>query len=219
MTASGVIVADAKSLAYLVLAGQLFLLHAFGGTVLLVDVVTGEAAANLSSEDGAALACWIAAGADKSSHPVRVDRTEIGQALLLARRAEPGFRAPRASEVAIVEWLVTAIQHTVRPVLVLTENSRVPGIVANQAVDADVSVVTTWALLALAEGQGLLASAEATWRVMLDRAAVTVSPARHARPSQEQLDEAARLIEAEVTARSPEQEAAITEMLQDHGIE
>ena len=215
-----IIIPDIVPLIHLMQAGQLPLLHHIGSVVALVDVVVDEAGRGLSVSDAAILGQWIAAGLKTgSTHPVRVQQTEIGQALVLARRVEPAFLAPRAGEVAITEWLVAAIQGTTRPAIVLAENSRVSGIVANQAVDADIKVVTTRALLALAEGQGLLASAEAIWKVMLDRAAVTVSPARHARPSQEQLDEAARLTEAEVAARSPEQEAAITEALRDHGIE
>ena len=214
-----ILVADATSLVYLVLAGQLSLLHEIGGAVFLVDVVAGEAAANLSWADAAALARWIAAGTGESSHLVRVTRTEMGQAMALARRSEPGFRAPRASEVAIREWLVTAIQDTVRPAIVLTENSRVPSIVASQAIRTNVSVVTTRALLALAEVQGHLASADTSWSVMLDRAAAALSSARCARLSQEQLDECERLIKAEVAARTPEQETAIMEALRDHGIE
>lgn len=182
-TRPDIVVADATSLAYLLLAGQLPLLHAIGGAVFLVDVVADEAASNLSRQNAAALARWIAAGATESSHPVRVAQTEIGQAIALARRSEPEFRAPRAREVAIGEWLVTSIQDTVRPAVVLTENSRVPGIVANQDVGADVSVVTTRAFLALAEEQGHLASANATWSTMLDRAAAALSSDRYARPS------------------------------------
>ena len=92
-------------------------------------------------------------------------------------------------------------------------------VLLNQATTTDVSVVTTRALLALAEEQGLLASAETAWKSMLDRAAITVSPSRCARPPQEQLEERVWLVEAGVAAHTPEQEAAIAETLRDYSIE
>ncbi len=159
-----IVVPDTSPLIHLALAGELRLLHEIGGTVVIVDVVAGEAIRDLDKPGAVDLARWIEAGRTPGSNaPVRVEETETGRLLAAARKSDPDMRAPNAGEAAIVEWLATTVQGTDRATIVLYENGRVPAIVANQGIDADIDVITTRAFLEAAERRGLITSAAVTW--------------------------------------------------------
>ena len=176
ITRPDIIVPDTTPLIHLALAGLLPLLHQLGGTVVLVDVVADEATRDLSKPGAEDLARWIAHGVPLgSNHPIRVERTETGQALDLARQTDPAFRAPNAGEAAVIEWLATTVQGTDRSIIVLYENGRVPGIIANQGMSANIAIITIRGFLKLAEGRGLIPSAGAAWEAVL-AAAPTANP-------------------------------------------
>ena len=59
----------------------------------------------------------------------------------------PDYRLRNGGETAVVEWLAEKIAGTDKAVIVLYENGRVPAIVRNQSLDADIDVLTTRAFL------------------------------------------------------------------------
>ena len=91
---------------------------------------------------------WLREGqAPGSNAPVRVEETETGRLFRIALRAEPDLKLRNGGETAIVEWLAEKVAGTDRAVIVLYENGRVPGIIRNQNMDADIDVLTTRAFL------------------------------------------------------------------------
>jgi len=54
----------------------------------------------------------------------------------------PGDRLRNGGETAIVEWMAEKVAGTDRSVIVLYENGRVPTIVRNQSLEADIDVLT-----------------------------------------------------------------------------
>ena len=171
-----IVVADASPLIHLAQAGALHLLHEFGGAVVLVDLVADEATRDLTKPGAEALQRWIKAGAEPGSNtPVRVETTETGRAVTLARVTDPGFTMRNGGENAMVDWLMEKVRDTSTATIVLYENGRVPRVVAGQAIDADIDVLTTRAFLELAERWHLVPSADAAWKRMVE-AALTASP-------------------------------------------
>lgn len=171
-----IVVPDAAPLIHLALADALGLLHEVGGAVVVVDLVADEVARDPSKPGARALRDWMDAGRLPGSNaPVRVEATEVGRAVALARRADPTFAMRNGGETAVVEWLAETVAGTDAAVVVLYENGRVPAVVRNQTLDADIDVLTTRAFLDLAERRGLIPSAGAVWRRVLD-AAPTANP-------------------------------------------
>ena len=171
-----IIVPDASPLIHLAQAGLLHLLHQVGQAVILVDVVVEEVTRDLAKPGAAAVKHWIEAGSrDGSNAPVRIVRTETGRAIELARIVEPGFTMRNGGENAIMEWLVDELHNTELAAIVLYENGRVPRVVAAQAIDADIDIITTRAFLELAQRRGLVASAEAAWSA-IQTVAETANP-------------------------------------------
>ena len=171
-----IIVPDAGPLIHLAQAEALHLLHQVGREVILVDVVVDEITRNRTQPGATALRDWIDAGtAPGSSGPIRIEPTETGRAIALARLAQPDFAMRNGGETAIVEWLVDALHGTTTSAIVLYENGRVPRIVAGQGVDANIDIVTTRAFLELAERRGLIASAAEAWR-LIELQAPTANP-------------------------------------------
>ena len=121
---------------------------------------------------------WIEAGQRPGSNAaVRVEVTDTGRAIALARMTESGFTMRNGGENAIVDWLVDTLQGTTLSTIVLYENGRVPRIVAGQAIDADIDVITTRAFLDLAERRGLIASSVAAW-ALIEAEASAANPHR-----------------------------------------
>ena len=171
-----IIVPDASPLIHLAQAEMLPLLHQVGRAVILVDVVADEVTRNAEKPGAEALKDWISAGSrDGSNAPVRIVRTETGRAIELARIAEPGFTMRNGGENAIVEWLVDELDSTDAAAIVLYENGRVPRVVAAQAIDADIDILTTRAFLELAQRRGLIDSADTAWASIEGRG-LTASP-------------------------------------------
>ena len=171
-----IIVPDARPLIHLAQSGTLHLLHALGRAVILVDVVRDEITRDRNKPGAAVLLDWIEAGQRAGSNaPVRVEVTDTGRAIALARVTEPGFTMRNGGENAIVDWLVDTLEGTTLSTIVLYENGRVPRIVAGQAIDADIDVITTRAFLELAERRGLIASSAAAW-ALIEAEASTANP-------------------------------------------
>ena len=169
-----IVIPDAGPLIHLAQADALHLLHEIGGAVVIVDMVRYELTADLESREARRLQNWIAQGLEPGSNqPVRVDVTETGAAVRLARLVRPDFTMRTGGVVAMVEWLADKVSRTHHSAIVLSENKKVPKLIADQDLDAEIDVVTTRAFLALAEQRGLIASAEAIWNRSLEASPTT----------------------------------------------
>jgi len=143
-----IVVPDAAPLIHLAQAGLLHLLHEVGGAVVLVDMVAHEVTRDPAKPGAADLQAWIAAGRQPGSNrPVRVEETETGRLYAAVLETRPDYKLRNGGETAIVEWLAETIAGTDKAVIVLYENGRVPTIVRNQSLDADIDVLTTRAFL------------------------------------------------------------------------
>lgn len=171
-----IVVPDAAPLVLLALADALPLLHKIGGEVVVVDLVADEVARDEAKPGARALRAWMEAGrAPGSEAPVRVAETEVGRAYARLLRYEPDYRMRNGGETVALEWLAETVAGTDTAVIVLHENGRVPTVVRNQTLDADIDVLTTRAFLELAERRGLVPSADAIWRRVVE-AAPTANP-------------------------------------------
>jgi hypothetical protein len=143
-----IVVPDAAPLIHLAQAGLLHLLHEVGAAVVVVDMVATEVTRDLSKPGAAILRDWMEAGRQPGSNqPVRVEETETGRLYAAVLETRPDYKLRNGGETAIVEWLAETIAGTDRAVIVLYENGRVPTIVRNQSLDADIDVLTTRAFL------------------------------------------------------------------------
>lgn len=171
-----IIVPDASPLIHLAQADSLRLLHEIGGTVILVDVVADEVTRDITKPGAAALLSWIKLGQQPGSNtPIRVEATETGRAIALARVTEPTFAMRNGGESAIIEWLTERVDGTNASTIVLYENGRVARVLSRQDMDADIDVVTTRAFLDLAERRGLIPSAADVWQAV-EALAPTANP-------------------------------------------
>jgi hypothetical protein len=142
------VVPDATPLIHLAQAGLLHLLHEGGGAVVLVDMVAHEVTRDLEKPGIAILRDWMDAGRQPGSNrPVRVEETETGRLYAAVLETRPDYKLRNGGETAIVEWLAETIVGTNKAVIVLYENGRVPIVVRNQSLDADIDVLTTRAFL------------------------------------------------------------------------
>jgi hypothetical protein len=143
-----IVVPDAAPLIHLAQAGLLHLLHEVGAAVVVVDMVAHEVTRDLSKAGASILRDWIEAGRQPGSNqPVRVEETETGRLYAAVLETRPDYKLRNGGETAIVEWLAETIAGTDKAVIVLYENGRVPTIVRNQSLDADIDVLTTRAFL------------------------------------------------------------------------
>ena len=143
-----IVVPDAGPLIHLAQADLLHLLHEAGAAVVVVDMVAHEVTRDLSKPGAAELHEWMERGRQPGSNqPVRVEETDTGRLYVAALEARPEFKLRNGGETAIVEWLAEKIAGTDKAVIVLYENGRVPTIVRNQSMDADIDVLTTRAFL------------------------------------------------------------------------
>ena len=107
---------------------------------------------------------WLSAGQIVGSNaPVSVEETSTGRLFALARQVDPTVCARDTGERAIVDWLAEKVQGTDQAAMVVYENGRVPRIIANQGMDADIDVVTTRAFLQLTQQVGAAPSATDYW--------------------------------------------------------
>ncbi len=133
--------------------------------MILVDIVADEVTRDPAKPGAQALARWIEDGRRPGSNaPVRVAETDAGRAIALARVADPAFSMRNGGENSIVGWLVETVRGTDTATIVVHENGRVPHVLAAQALDADVDVITTQTFLDLAERRGLITSAAEAWQ-------------------------------------------------------
>ena len=143
-----IVVPDAAPLIHLARAGLLHLLHEAGGAVVVVDMVAHEMVRDPVKPGAAALRDWMDQGrAPGSNRPVRVEETETGRLYAAVIESHPDYRLRNGGEVAVVEWLAETVAGTDKAVIVLYENGRVPTIVRNQSLDADIDVLTTRAFV------------------------------------------------------------------------
>lgn len=159
-----ILVPDTSPLIHLSQAGALDLLHEIGGTVVIVDMVYYELTRDLEKPEAKVLAEWIAEGVKPgSNHPIRLEKTEVGRVFAVARKTDPKIRMKDGGEIAIVQWLVEAIDATDQRTIVIYENGKVPSFIANRNLDIDIDVLTTHAFLELAERRNLVTSADNVW--------------------------------------------------------
>lgn len=160
-----IIIPDAGPLIHLAQADALSLLHQVGRRVVVADMVAYEVTQDMGKPGAERLRDWLEAGrAAGSNAPVSVEETSTGRLFALARQVDPTVHARDAGERAIVDWLAEKIQGTDLAVMVVYENARVPRIVANQGMDADIDVVTTRAFLQLAQQAGTTPAAIDYWK-------------------------------------------------------
>jgi hypothetical protein len=144
-----IVVPDAAPLIHLARAGLLHLLHEVGGVVVLVDMVAQEVTRDMTTSGAAIIREWMNAGRQPGSNrPIRVEETETGRLYAAVLETRPDYKLRNGGETAIVEWLAETIAGTDKAVIVLYENGRVPTVVRNQSLDADIDVLTTRAFLA-----------------------------------------------------------------------
>jgi hypothetical protein len=143
-----IVVPDAAPLIHLAQAGLLHLLHEVGASVVVVDMVAHEVTRDLSKAGATVLRDWMEAGRQPGSNrPVRIEETETGRLYAAVLETHPEYKLRNGGETAIVEWLAEKIAGTDKAVIVLYENGRVPTVVRNQSLDADIDVLTTRAFL------------------------------------------------------------------------
>ena len=143
-----IVIPDAAPLIHLAQAGLLHLLHEAGAAVVVVDMVALEVRRDLSKPGAELLRDWMAHGQEPGSNrPVRIEETETGRLYAAVLESRSGYKLRNGGETAIVEWLAEKIAGTDKAVIVLYENGRVPTIVRNQSLDADIDVLTTQAFL------------------------------------------------------------------------
>ena len=173
-----IIIPDAGPLIHLAQADALSLLHQVGRRVVVADMVAFEVTQDMSKPGAERLRDWLSAGqALGSNAPVSVEETSTGRLFALARQTDPTIRARDAGERAIVDWLAEKIQGTDQAAMVVYENGRVPRIIANQGIDADIDIVTTRAFLQLAQRAGATLTAGDYWSRIV-AAAPTASDAQ-----------------------------------------
>lgn len=159
-----IIIPDAGPLIHLAQADALALLHQVGRRVVVADMVAFEVTQDMAKPGAERLRDWLSAGQIVGSNaPVSVEETSTGRLFALARQVDPTVRARDAGERAIVDWLAEKVQGTDQAAMVVYENGRVPRIIANQGMDADIDVVTTRAFLQLAQQVGAAPSATDYW--------------------------------------------------------
>ena len=143
-----IVIPDAAPLIHLAQAGLLHLLHEAGAAVVVVDMVALEVACDPSKPGAELLREWMAHGQEPGSNlPVRIEETETGRLYAAVLETRPDYELRNGGETAIMEWLAEKIAGTDKVVIVLYENGRVPAIVRNQSLDADIDVLTTRAFL------------------------------------------------------------------------
>ena len=171
-----VIIADSGPLIHLAQADALPLLHQFGGRVVVVDMVAFEVTQDMAKPGASELRDWLARGQVPGSNaPVSVEETSTGRLFALARQTDPTIRPRDAGERAIVDWLAEKVAGTSTAAIVVYENGKVPRIIANQDMDANIDVVTTRAFLDIAEKRQMVSSADTYWQ-RVTAAAPTVNP-------------------------------------------
>ena len=169
-----IIIPDAGPLIHLAQADALHLLHDIGGAVIIVDMVRLELTRDFAQPEALRFQAWIEQGLQPGSNqPVRLETTETGEALYLARLVKPDFRMRNGGETAMVQWLGDKVAGSSLQALVLYENGKVPKMVRREAIDCDIDVMTTRAFLALAENRGLIASADAVWSRIISASPAT----------------------------------------------
>jgi len=160
-----VIVPDTGPLIHLAQAKALHLLHEVGGRVVVTDMVALEATASLDKPGAQEIQAWLDVGLIPGSNaPVSVETTDVGRAFLTARRADPAFRWRGAGELSIVGWLRDEVDQSSNAVLIVYENGRVPRMIGDYGVSADIDILTTRAFLEFVERRGIIPSAEAYWQ-------------------------------------------------------
>lgn len=169
-----IVIPDTGPLIHLSQIDALPLLHVIGGAVVIVDMVRYELTADMSKPEAERLQRWIERGLEPGSNmPVRLELTETGEAVRLAQLVKPDFRMKNGGEVAMVQWLAEKVAGTQKTALVLYENGKVPKLVADQDLRADIDVITTRAFLDLAQRRGLIASAETLWQRLIEASPTT----------------------------------------------
>ena len=169
-----IVIPDTGPLIHLAQANALHLLHEIGEAVIIVDLVRLELTHDLSKPEALRLQAWIEQGLQPGSNqPVRLEVTETGEALQLARLVKPDFKMRNGGETAMVQWLGEKVAGSRLQTLVLYENGKVPKMVRREGIDADIDVMTTRAFLALAEKRGLIASADDIWHRIIAESPAT----------------------------------------------
>ncbi|GAB0120033.1 hypothetical protein [Acidisoma sp. 7E03] len=147
-------------------------------SVLRSAPVASGAAPPAAGKPGAErLRDWLDAGQlPRSNAPISIEETITGRLFAVARRADPTIKARDAGERAIVDWLAEKVAGADLEAVVVYESGKVPRIIANQAMDANIDVVTTRAFLKIAEHRSLVTDAASYWRRVAEQSP-TANPA------------------------------------------
>lgn len=169
-----IIVPDTSPLIHLAAVDALSILTRLG-QVIIADMVVYEATADLSKPWAVEIASWIEEGTRKGSDaPIKIEKTETGETFRLALMTDPLHRMPNAGENAIIDWLSTKTEE--HEAIVVYENGRVPRAIERQGFNTNIAVMTTRALLDLAEFVGIITSGEELWK-QIETAVPTINRA------------------------------------------
>ncbi len=118
-----IVIADAASLRQLALADALERLRKMGGTIILIDIVALELAADLDAPGARVAQAWIAAGtAPGSLTPIEIAATETGSLLRLARQVDPRVSAKNACRRAVIDFVADRRENGDAPAIVICED-------------------------------------------------------------------------------------------------
>ncbi|MGI4800962.1 MAG: hypothetical protein ACRYG8_44435 [Janthinobacterium lividum] len=166
-TAPDIVIADEGPLRLLAGIDMLHLLHAYGDTVLLVDVVADAAVGTGTTDAERRIAAWLEAGRQPDAIAVvRVATTEIGRATGMARLVDPTSGNPQADRVAIREWLVATLREKGWPMLVVAQDMLAGNLALDELTDGNVTLSSTRSFLYFAERKGLIPSAAKLWAMI-----------------------------------------------------
>ena len=108
-----IIVADAASLRQLAIADALERLRKMGDTIILIDIVALELAADPEAPGARVAQAWIAAGtAPGSLTPIEIAVTETGSLLRLARQVDPSVSAKNACRRAVIDFVAERMENS-----------------------------------------------------------------------------------------------------------
>ncbi|MBN6740161.1 hypothetical protein JKG47_06370 [Acidithiobacillus sp. MC6.1] len=169
-----IVAADTSPIIHLAMIDGLGLLEQMG-VVMIPDMVVIESFAKDGPET-AHIRHWLDAGV--KSGRIAIPETEIGKAYRLALKADPAFRMRNAGEQAILGWIMDYVDRTSQRLLVIYENGKVPRMLSQWDIDADIDVMTTRSFLHACQQKRLLADAEVSWG-LLAQARPSANPAMH----------------------------------------
>ena len=160
-----VLTADTSPLIHLASCG---LLHSLtkAARFVIADVVEIEATRE-GKPFAEEISAWIDSG--KKDGSVIIEKTTTGETLKLALKANPDYRQKDGGELAILDWLLNKIRACDDHAMVIYENGKVPSMIQNWDMDANITILTTKAFLFYCKKEDLIKDAESAWEHMIEK--------------------------------------------------